>query len=57
MKGKLWQLGEGDKFRVGGGTGQIGRIDPDGEVTLHYDGALRSLHAGDYLREDKDLKK
>jgi hypothetical protein len=57
MGGKEWQLGEGEKFRVGGGTGQIGKIDPEGEVNVRYDGTLRSLHVGDHLREDKELKK
>ena len=56
MAGREWQLTEGDKFKIGGGTGEVGKIDPDGEVILRFDGKLRSLDVGDSLREGKELK-
>lgn len=56
MAGHEWQLAEGDKFKVGGGTGEVDRIDPDGEVILRFEGKLRSLDVGDSLREGKEVK-
>ena len=56
MGGKEWLLGEGERFRLSSGTGQIRQILPDGDVILQFDGKVRSLHLGDGLREGKELK-
>ena len=56
MGGREWHLTEGDRFKVGGGTGEVDKIDPEGEVILRFDGKLRSLHVEDSLREGKELK-
>ena len=50
MGGKVWQLQEGGKFKVGEHGGTIRKIDPGREVTLDYDGHRRRLHDGDNLR-------
>ncbi len=56
-RGKTWKLKEGEQFKVGGGTGQIGTImAPEGDVILRFDGKVRELHLGEDLRGGKEIK-
>jgi hypothetical protein len=60
MGGRLWKLGEGEKFEIGDIRGIVQKINPAkdmDEVVLDVDGHRRLLRAGDNLRGGVEVKK
>ena len=57
MGGRLWKLGEGEKFEVGDMCGTVQAINPaKDEVVVELDGHRRRLRDGDNLRGGIEVK-
>jgi hypothetical protein len=57
MGGRLWKLGEGEKFEVGDIRGTVQAINPaKDEVVVEFDGHRRRLRDGDNLRGGVEVK-